>query len=321
MKTMNTMKTMKTKTKKNKKINILNSKNFKVKVKPKTILERKFIKLNCSTKKNKKDFTCYDDEALYKLKNLWNARHPDVLITTNDTKEIWEQLNEKMSNTFNRESCWLKQKFVDNKISNELKNSFAPESPKEWKKNPNDWLSSIDILNVMKQYEKAYPCFDFIGPSPIDYDTHKMYGECVWEELCHFNLENEIKNGRFKIGIIFNLDPHYKGGSHWVSLYINIKKAKIFYFDSAGNEIPKQIMKFVKMVQKQGTSLKNKINFDFDQNYPVEHQYGNTECGVYSLYFIVHMLEDTHTEEYFKTHILTDKHIEKFRKIYFNEEL
>jgi hypothetical protein len=175
----------------------------------------------------------------------------------------------------------------------------------------------------MKQYEKAYPCFDFIGPSPIDYDTHKLYGECVWEELCHFNLAKEIKNGRFKIGVIFNLDPHYKGGSHWVSLYINIKRGQIFYFDSAGDPIPRQIMKFVKMVQKQGTELTTgkKINFKFDQNYPVEHQYGNTECGIYSLYFIVHMLEDKHTTEYFKTHIMKDEYMEKFRKVYFNQDL
>ena len=45
----------------------------------------------------------------------------------------------------------------------------------------------------MKQYEKVYPCFEFMGPSPIDFDKRKMYGECVWEELCHFNLEDQIK--------------------------------------------------------------------------------------------------------------------------------
>jgi hypothetical protein len=82
-------------------------------------------------------------------------------------------------------------------------------------------------------------------------------------------------------------------------------------------------MKFVKMVQKQGAELTTgkKIVFKFDQNYPVEHQYGNTECGIYSLYFIVHMLEDKHTAEYFKTHIMKDQYMEKFRKVYFNQDL
>jgi hypothetical protein len=300
------------------------SKTKKITHKPRQTLEKEFVKVRCSPKKRKHNFTCYDDDDLYKLKSLWNARHPDALIKSNDSREIWQSLNNYMHNTCNKESCWLKQKFVNSKISKEIKNSsFAPEAPSDWKKNPNEWLSSVDILNVMKQYEKAYPCFDFIGPSPIDYDTHKLYGECVWEELCHFNLAKEIKNGRFKIGVVFNLDPHYKGGSHWVSLYINIKRGQIFYFDSAGDPIPRQIMKFVKMVQKQGAELTTgkKIAFKFDQNYPVEHQYGNTECGIYSLYFIVHMLEDKHTAEYFKTHIMKDEYMEKFRKVYFNQDL
>jgi hypothetical protein len=279
------------------------------------------VKLRCSPKTAKKGYTCLEDETLYKLKELWNARHPESKIDTNDSKEIWSALNSKLKGVCNKESCWLKQKFVDGKLNKELQESYAPVSPKDWSKNPNEWLSSVDILDVMKQYEEKYKCFDFIGPSPIDFDTHKLYGECVWEELCHFNLEQEIKNGRFKIGIIFNLDPHYKGGSHWVSMFINIKKGEIFFFDSAGDKAPPQVMKLVKRIIKQGKQMKIPIKIKFDQNYPVEHQYGDTECGVYSLYFIAHMLEDRHDSTYFKTHILDDKYMEQFRKVYFNKEL
>ena len=51
----------------------------------------------------------------------------------------------------------------------------------------------------MKQYEDAFPFFEFIGPSPIDYDKHIAYGECVWEELCEFSLEAQIKEKKPKI--------------------------------------------------------------------------------------------------------------------------
>jgi hypothetical protein len=104
-------------------------------------------------------------------------------------------------------------------------------------------------------------------------------------------------------------------------MFINIKKGTIFYFDSAGEAIPTQIKKFADTVIQQGHRLAKPINFKFDQNHPVEHQYGNTECGVYTLFFIVQMLEDKVTAEYLKTHILSDKYIEKFRKIYFNPDL
>jgi len=179
-----------------------------------------FVKLNCSPENHNKalnSFTCYSDEDLHKLRDLWNARHPDRPIQTNDSKEIWKIIKSHYQTTCNKESCWIKQIVKNPKLEKELMDSFAPESPDDWKKNPNEWLSSVDIMQVMKQYEKKYKCFDFMGPSPIDYDTHRLYGECVWEELCHFNLADQIKNGKTKIGVIFNTDPHYKGGSHWIS--------------------------------------------------------------------------------------------------------
>ena len=274
--------------------------------------------LQCGPKNGKSTFTCYSEEELNKLRELWNIRHPDAKITTMNTKDIWNKLQQNLQNVCSKESCWLKQNFVDTKHNKQMMQSFAPEAPKSWNKNPNEWLSSTDILKVMKQYEKAYRCFEFLGPSPIDYDTHKAYGECVWQELCEFNLEQQIKSGKTKIGIVFNLDPHYLNGSHWVSMFINIRKNTIFYFDSAGEKIPNQIMTLVDKIKSQGKQIGK--TFTFDQNHPVEHQYGNTECGIYSLFFIVHMLEDKFTTHYLKTHILKDKYMEKFRKVYFNTE-
>ena len=55
-----------------------------------------FIQLKCSPENNNqnansknKSFTCYTDQDLHKMKEIWNARHPDQPITSNDTKEIW----------------------------------------------------------------------------------------------------------------------------------------------------------------------------------------------------------------------------------------
>jgi len=279
--------------------------------------------LRCSPKDKSKinDFSCYTDKSLYKLRDLWNARHPDVVIETNNTKEIHSLLTKYLNKVCNKESCWLKQQFASENANELLVDSFAPESPHEWKRNPNEWLSSLEISAVMKQYEKAYKCYEFIGPTPIDFDKTKIYGECVWEELCHLNLEQLIKNGKTKIGIIFNTDPHNKPGQHWISMFINIKTATIFFFDSVGDKAPKEILKLVKRIKKQGQLLNPKINFKFDQNYPVEHQYGDTECGIYSIFFIVHLLEDKLSGHYFKTHILKDEYMESFRKIYFNDDL
>ena len=278
-------------------------------------------KMSCSPKQagtGSNEFSCYTSESLLKLKNKWNSKHPDSLINTNDPKQIWELLGRYMNKTCRRESCWLTQDFAKGQL-NELKDSFAPVSPKQWEKNPNEWLSSVDIMNVMKQYEKAYKCFDFFGPSPIDFDTKETNDVCVWGEICNLNLKQQQQNGKTKLGFIFNTDPHTKGGEHWISLFVNIKKGTIYFFDSAGNDIPREIQVLVDRIINQGKEMN--IQFKFDKNYPVEHQYGTTECGIYSLFFIVHMLEDKITGDYLKTHILKDKYMEKFRKVYFNSVL
>jgi len=267
---------------------------------------KKTKKVNCSPKPKDEinDFSCYTNKSLIVLRDHWNARHPDSKITTNSPKEIHKQISEYLKDICDSEACWLKQKTDFGQLESDMADSFAPESPSEWKKNPNAWLSSTDIMKVMKQYEKAYKCFEFMGPSPIDFDTKKLYGECVWDELCNFSLEEQIKKGKTKIGIIFNTDPHNKPGQHWISMFINIKKKNIFFFDSVGDEAPDEIKKLIERIKEQGLALNKKIVFKVDSNAGTEHQYGNTECGIYSIFFIVHMLEDKITEPLSKnTHI------------------
>lgn len=263
------------------------------------------------------NFTCYTAEYLKKLKARWNARHSDSIIRTNDPKQIWNFLRIHLSNVCHEEKCWIKEDFVDDKTENEIeKTVFAPEKPREWKFNPNTWLSSVDITNVMRQYEHRFKCFRFIGPSPIDFDSKYMNtNECVWKELCNFSMERYVKNGVNKLGIIFNLDKHTQPGSHWVSMFVNFKRQFIFYFDSTGELIPPEINRLRRRIEKNGKNYG--IKFRFYQN-KKEHQKENTECGMYSLFFIINMLRDKKSINYFKKSYIPDYKMEEFRKVYFS---
>lgn len=286
---------------------------------------KRLMTAKCSPKVKDKvtGFSCYSFDDLRYLRNLWNAKHPDAAqqITTDNVREIHRQLTaHNAAQCGEKEACWLHQPFVKESVGKQIREfAFAPEAPKEWEKNPNEWLSSTEIENVMQQYQKAYKCFRFIGPSPIDFDTVVSGGETVWTELSGLSIAALKAEGINKVGIILNTDPHNKGGQHWISMFINIKRGQIFFFDSVGAAAPKEVMALVARVQQQGAALSPPIHFTFDQNHPVEHQYGNTECGIYSLFFIVHMVEDKITRHYLKTHVLRDKYMEKFRKVYFNE--
>lgn len=284
---------------------------------PKSRKSKKAIKDVCSPATPIKDqkFSCYTSESLERLRELWNKRHPDAKIKSNEPKKIWQSLRENMSHVCEKESCWLRQNFVKHDLTKELSHyTFAPQAPKEWKKNINEWLSSIDIDKVMRQYEKSYPSFAFLGPSPIDFDSLKLYGECVWEELCNFNLRNMMAKNKKKIGIVFNLDEHWKDGSHWTSMFIDVPSEQICYFDSGGEKAPIEVLKFKDRVISQGKG--SGLNFKFEENYPFEHQMKDTECGIYCLYFISQMIKNPNFKP-FKGKRISDKEMEKYRRIFF----
>jgi len=278
---------------------------------------KKLKKVQCSPKTKKKQlpFTCYTSSALHKLKQVWNARHPDDKIHSNTPRDIWTKLKQKMASTCNTEACWLRHQCIKHDIDQSLwETTFAPAAPEEWVKKPNDWLSTTDIQKVMKQWENSYPCFEFLGPSPIDYDKQQLFGECVWEELCKFSLKDCKKRNKYKIGIIFNLDIHTKPGSHWVAMYIDLRKHIIYYFDSYGDPIPRRIRKFATKVKEQGKAFGEKYTLIISKK---RHQYGESECGMYCLYFIIQMLLDKRFSNFQKKKI-SDKRMLTLRKKYFN---
>jgi len=257
----------------------------------------------CAPSKTRKKFSCYSDLDLKKLKDKYNKTYKNK-ITAKSPKRIWKQLLANMKHC-TKESCFastLKMKTFN----------FAPKSPAEWKKNPTAWLSSEDITAVLKQYELAYPEFKYIGPSPADF-YFRENGTCVWEELCKFNV-HEMTTKKEKVGIVFNLDTHEGGGTHWVAIFIDLRGKKFYYFDSTGESIHDEthIYKFFDKVKKQDPA------YELLENHPVEHQFGNTECGIYALFFIIIMIHTTDFSLFKSKHVFSDKNMVHLRKKLFN---
>ena len=334
-------------------------------------------KMNCSpyvAGKTANDSTCYTPEILIQIKDAYNKSHSkEEYIPWSNPNEIWNTLKSRLVNC-EKEDCWLST-LKNSELSEQLKNViFAPEHPPKWIKNPNEWLTDLDISNVMKQYEQTYPHFKFIGPSPIDFDTKVKRGDlpwaetgpsndqvCVWEELCHLSLKKLLSNGKTKLGVVFNLDRYDEPGSHWVSLYLSLgepknmdggsstkvdiawpkdssggKKQKtyaptpfVFYFDSTGRPAPKEIKSLIERIQTQGKELIPSMEIVSYNNNGQDHQKSNTECGMYSLFFLITMLtgkvEDIDKPldfneklKLFRDAIIPDKYVEMYRHKYFN---
>ena len=294
-------------TKKNKK------KTKKIKKKPKICAP--FV----DTKKH--NGSCFDKDILSILIEAWNKSYKNnkIKISKKDTHSIlWNKLGEKMSNKCSNEYCWTKQSFLNNMSRNNqdiVKENFLPPRPKEWKNNPREWLDTNNIFDVMAQYEVKYPDYRFFGPVPIDFDLKDEFNKCVVSELCNINLKELYEKKIRKIGIIFNLDKHTQSGSHWIAMFMNINKKIIGYWDSYGYTPPNEVstlMNELKLQAKRDLNINCKIKIN-----KTRHQYKNSECGVYSMNFIIEQLKGKSFENVCKNIVDDDKMLER-RKSFFN---
>ena len=286
--------------------------------------------------------SCYTESALNEIKEAYNANHKIDSIVSTEPKEIWTDLRNRLKHC-SKEDCWLdeiKEKDTRRQLDEII---FAPDRPNEWDKNPVAWLSNYDIAAVLRQYERSNPEFKLLGPSAIDYDSKIDGDKCVWDDLCRLSLEKLMGRGKRKLGVVFNLDKHYQNGSHWVSMFIDLDKNTIFYYDSAVNSVPREVSRLKKEILTQGKQLTPPIHFNYIQN-DYSHQTTNTECGMYCLFFIITWLtQKAHKSVLDKSHDgmvggkrvkvtfeeliemftkpgINDQMMMRFRNIYFNKK-
>lgn len=249
------------------------------------------------------DYTCFTTNSLKKIAKKLNSdpRYTGgkkIDTTSKNKKKLVNDISKKLNCSSNLDFCVLKKK---NTFAQEIKEAFKPTGPLK----NEDWLSSLDIKKVMDQYMKKYKDFNFIGPVPIDF-------EFFYNELANINLKTLSKKGK-RIGVIFNTDPSYRSGQHWISLFIDLQNGTVCFFDSTSSEPPKEVMKLIKKIIKNGKTNGIKLKLIINKNV---HQKLSSACGVYSLYFIISRLQGKSCN-YIYNNVIHDKEMNKFRKKFF----
>ena len=199
-----------------------------------------------------------------------------------------------------------------------LRRTLRTRRPTAWVNKPNQWLDNYNIAGCMRQYETATPWFRFLGVFPIDFSAPNPYThgapKCLHADLCSLHLPTEYQKGRRGLGAIFNLDPHYKGGSHWVGLYIDlhdIKKPRISYFDSYGYQTPAMIARLMRSFTLQIPGCELAFNAR-------RFQFGDSECGMFSLYFLICMIHGIPFRTFCKDSV-KDGFMLELRKVLFSQ--
>jgi hypothetical protein len=274
----------------------------------------------CAPGKIYNDGSCIPVDVLIDMAKAYNKENnnknpimiKDDLDTLNPSilkRHLVGEFTNRLKGKCDDQICWTKQNFVKHMTSGknqDLKNStFRPHGPA----GQFTWLSTVDIDKVMTQYETKYKDFKFLGAVPIDFDGLPQLG------LKTLDFKALQKSGKTKLGIVFNLDEHYKSGSHWVAGFIDIEKGQIYYSDSYAGRPEQRIRTFLRRAANYCKECG--IN-DLDVQYnKTRHQKEGSECGVYSINFILRLLKGESFDSITGKR-LADRKVNKCRSVYFN---
>tara|TARA_B110000037_G_scaffold183639_1_gene211971 strand:- start:339 stop:1172 length:834 start_codon:yes stop_codon:yes gene_type:complete len=269
----------------------------------------KLMKSKCAPHLNKENDKCYTLKQLKKIATKLNT-----VLKKNNKPLI--KLSQKKSNLWNDiyhffkkkcaedDKCWLKQKEIEDIVDDNMELfTFKVDMPEEWKNDKFTWLNSLDIYYFMILAEKVYKTFKFYKPVPSDCPNG------INCELTNLNLKELYKQGKKKIGIIYNLDVSTGPGTHWTAVYIDIQKEHINYYDSTGSVPLPSINKFLIKLSKQ---MNNPVMIYNDS----PHQREGSECGMFSMNFLLQRLENKSMYEISKANY-TDEKMNKLRKVFY----
>jgi len=216
-------------------------------------------------------------------------------------KKLWYSIYNRLKNICSYEYCWLDLDFIneidDKNLREKIKYfTFKPKMTKTKR----DWLNTQDINNVLQQYQELFPTFKFIGALPSDF-----------YKVTTVDYNQVLKYD--KIGLVFNLDEHNQPGSHWVAFLVDNKMGTLEYYDSVGKLPNKNIQTFI----NEMSEYLKKNGYNYNKLYNTKkHQYENTECGVYSIYFLIQRLFGFDFE-YVTKKVVKDKQMNRFRNVIF----
>lgn len=249
--------------------------------------------------------SCMPPKYMRKIGELYN-KHKEQEgkgseVISQDIMKSPSVLKQELDRRFQcrNEKCWLEQNVVRQKLDlvHKLDMLYRPKMPESWKVNSHEWLSDDDIRKVMKQYEALYKHFGFMGVFPIDFKEKDV---CTLYKVCAFNVFDFLASGKKELGLVLNLDKHTGSGSHWVAVFVSLNpkssKFGMCFYDSGGVLPPQHTVNFLKEIREDARLyFKDSVpNFDkrFKTQYNVKkHQVKNTECGMFSMLFLIACLE------------------------------
>jgi hypothetical protein len=209
--------------------------------------------------KNRVVNSCFDTNSIDEMVDLFNNSSQNKINISLSHKEKLKLLEFYLKDQAPccEEWCLLEAEALK-PLKKKFEEYFRPIVPKKWNDNKRTWLNTLDIEAEMRLYTNAYPEFEFLSVSPIDFDLRIRRGfseECVDQNLCSLNIRDKFTSGKKYIAAVFNLDRHNQSGSHWTAFFVSLKLGESYYYDSVANFLPKEVVELINRISKQGNEL------------------------------------------------------------------
>lgn len=256
---------------------------------------------SCSPRRKEKNAvkSCFSWQSLARIARRYNESNPHDKIQIHSSHDkLWQAIRAKMPQCRD-ERCWIRAQYISEKDRQVLLEDFRAPLPQ----GKYDWLNTDDIERVLKRYERVFRTFVFLGAYPIDFQS-------VYADKFHpLNVAGLLRAGKRHAGLVLNLDRSDQPGSHWVAIFLDLKSKVMEFFDSYGVRAPKQVKAFFESLGRGWTYKENKT----------AHQRKGSECGVYSINFIVRRLSGASFERIVND-IIRDEEMNGYRtKYYFDQ--
>ena len=212
---------------------------------------------------------------------------PNVVFTPvqNDNPEAVKALDiltEEFKCPKGDESCVItragKEGLIDKKNKHEAIAVIKQEGPLN-----GEWLSDADIWKLMVGWSVLHKNFYPINYAMLDF---MKYPDVY--ELATFNPVKILEQGKDCFGCICNTDVHVGKGIHWVAIFGDMRgdtEWSVEFFNSTGKKY-ESFIKFTEKAAKQLQDYKPNITVKAVIATDKEHQKSDSECGLYSLYYI-----------------------------------
>ena len=205
-----------------------------------------------------------------------------------------------------------------------LAEHFKPAGPRD----SDELLSNVNIDDVLGQWAAAIPAF---VPFPFAMiDTPERAADHPLSAAAAEGCEKAVGPGCFGrliakgarcFACVFNTDRIGGRGIHWFAIFVDCRAAPwtIEYFNSSGRPTHPNVLRWMARARRVLSAADGAPGVESVCVSQIQHQRSDTECGLYSLYYVRCRLDGVPFSR-FERGAVPDSLMREFRKHVFRQE-